>query len=32
VTPANVRIRKVELSMSEREKFRGRRAKAAREE
>jgi GTP-binding protein TypA/BipA len=32
VTPANVRIRKVELSMSEREKYRGRRAKAAREE
>jgi GTP-binding protein len=32
VTPANVRIRKVELSMSEREKHRGRRAKAAREE
>jgi GTP-binding protein TypA/BipA len=32
VTPANVRIRKVELSMSEREKYRGRRAKAARED
>jgi GTP-binding protein TypA/BipA len=32
VTPANVRLRKVELSMSEREKYRGRRAKAAREE
>ena len=32
VTPGNVRIRKVELSMSEREKYRGRRAKAAREE
>jgi GTP-binding protein len=32
VTPANVRIRKVELSMSEREKYRGRRAKASREE
>jgi GTP-binding protein TypA/BipA len=32
VTPSNVRIRKVELSMSEREKYRGRRAKAAREE
>ncbi len=30
VTPAIVRIRKVELSMSEREKFRGRRAKASR--
>ena len=29
---ATVRIRKVELSMSEREKYRGRRAKAAREE
>ncbi len=32
VTPGNVRIRKVELSMSEREKYRGRRAKAARED
>jgi GTP-binding protein TypA/BipA len=32
VTPGNVRIRKVELSMSEREKYRGRRAKASREE
>jgi GTP-binding protein len=32
VTPAAVRIRKVELSMAEREKFRGRRARAAREE
>jgi GTP-binding protein TypA/BipA len=32
VTPGAVRIRKVELSMSEREKYRGRRAKAAREE
>ena len=32
VTPANVRLRKVELSMSEREKYRGRRAKAARED
>jgi GTP-binding protein TypA/BipA len=30
VTPGNVRLRKVELSMSEREKYRGRRAKAAR--
>jgi GTP-binding protein TypA/BipA len=32
VTPGAVRIRKVELSMSEREKYRGRRAKAARED
>jgi GTP-binding protein len=32
VTPGNVRLRKVELSMSEREKYRGRRAKAARED
>ena len=32
VTPAAVRIRKVELSMQERERFRGRRARAAREE
>jgi GTP-binding protein len=32
VTPGNVRIRKVELSMSERERNRGRRAKAARDE
>jgi GTP-binding protein len=32
VTPAAVRIRKVELSMAEREKLRGRRARAAREE
>ena len=32
VTPAAVRIRKVELSMAEREKFRGRRARAAREQ
>jgi GTP-binding protein len=32
VTPGSVRIRKVELSMSEREKYRGRRAKAARED
>ena len=32
VTPGNVRIRKVELSMSEREKYRGRRAMAARED
>jgi GTP-binding protein len=32
VTPAAVRIRKVELSMQERERSRGRRARAAREE
>ncbi len=32
VTPAAVRIRKVELSMQERERLRGRRARAAREE
>jgi GTP-binding protein len=32
VTPGAVRIRKVELSMSERERNRGRRAKAARDE
>jgi GTP-binding protein TypA/BipA len=32
VTPGTVRIRKVELSMSERERNRGRRAKAARDE
>ncbi len=32
VTPAAVRIRKVELSMAEREKYRGRRARAARED
>jgi len=32
VTPGAVRIRKVELSMAEREKSRGRRARAAREE
>jgi GTP-binding protein len=32
VTPGAVRIRKVELSMAEREKLRGRRARAARDE
>jgi GTP-binding protein len=32
VTPAAVRIRKVELAMAERERLRGRRARAAREE
>jgi GTP-binding protein len=32
VTPAAVRIRKVELAMSERERMRGRRARAARDE